>query len=184
MRDSVRWGVQMLCALCTEGEKPVYRRSRHLSLKCKAAVEQLLKHDSWYLTNRESKQMIFGTPTQSPSRGAKKLAIALNLISMSWTWARSIVLSTEKSVKWLQTLKTTHSELRRLKQRLRQVKSVSQKLFWVYKDISKFLSLPDSFRSVYCINYSAWLTAKVTQCLWYFKPPFKVCWQWQVVSPL
>lgn len=180
----MRWGVEMLCALCTEGEKPVYRRSRHLSLKCKAAIEQFLKNDSWYLTNHESKKMIFCTTAQSSSRGAKKLAIALNLISMSWTWARLIVVSTGKSVKWLQTLKITHSELRRLKQRLCQVKLESQKLFWVYKDISKSLSRPDSFRSVYCINYSAWLTSKVTQCLWYFKPPFKMCWQWQVVLPL
>lgn len=140
----------------------------------------------WFLVLDQSwiKKMIFGPPTQSPSRGAKKLAMALNLISMSWTWARSIVPSTEKSVKWLQTLKITHPELRRLKQRLCQVKLESQKLFWVYKDIPKSLSLPDSFRSVYCINYSAWLTSKVAQCLWYFKPPFKVCWQWQVVLPL
>ena len=78
---------------CRDAVCIMHRRRENNEQKEQAPLPQvqsscrttLKKNDSWYLINRESKKMIFGTPTQSSSRGAKKLAMALNWISMSWT---------------------------------------------------------------------------------------------------
>lgn len=74
-----------MCIMHRRREASVQKEQAPLPQVQSSYRTTLKKNDSWYLTNRESKKMIFGTTTQSSSRGAKKLAIALNLISMSWT---------------------------------------------------------------------------------------------------